>query len=185
MITCTAALVATTDTMDSGFVDGLWPVADEYTEQPRAANARPGGTTMPQTLVDYALVEQLVSGDFDEVEPLMGELQQDLREGDARLARLLLELARNASLDPDTRSLALETVAGARVRRFENELREAIRSVLESHVPRLQFSGIAAASDLSPLNRLAIAGVVREIASAPGAHASVKGAAEAFLRRRV
>lgn len=185
MITCATALVETTDTMDSNLMDGLWPVAEEYADHPTGTRTLPGGTAMCTTLVEDHRVEQLVTGDFEEAESLMGDLQRDLRDGDWRLARLLLGLVSKPSLEADVRSLALETVAGARVRRFENELREAIRLALDSHEPRLQFSGIAAASELSRLNRLAIAGVVREIASAPSAHSSVKHAAEAFLRRRV
>jgi hypothetical protein len=128
-------------------------------------------------------VEQLVTSECEDSEQLMHELQEELRCGNRRIAQMLASAFHQRRFDADARGLALETLAAARVRSFEPQVVELVRTAIESPEPELQFAGIAAASDLSRTKQVAISRVVRSLISAPTASTLVKQAGEAFLKR--
>src|SRR4051794_30904267 len=127
-------------------------------------------------------VEQLATSDFDDSGPIMKELQDELRRGNRRMAQMLAMAIRERRFDPDARGLALETLAGARVRWFEPQTVELVRMALDAPEPELHFAGIAAASDLSRTQQVAMSRVIGTLAAFPDIAGFVKSAAEAFLR---
>jgi hypothetical protein len=126
-------------------------------------------------------VKQLVMWESEDSDKLMRELQEDLRRGDQRIANMLASAFCLRSLDVDARSLALETLAAARIRWFEPHVLQLVRSALDATEPELQFAGIAAASDLSRTNQVAISRIISTLAGSE--NATVKRAADAFLRK--
>jgi hypothetical protein len=141
-----------------------------------------GATAMSITLEDER-VENLVAENYDEPEALMGSLQGDLRKGDRRLAAHLLTVIRDESLESNVRALALETLAGARVRSLDLQVRDVIREALEGQDPELQFTAVAAASDLSRQSQVLLAGIIRDFANSNRADYWARRAAAAFLSR--
>lgn len=132
----------------------------------------------------YPDLVRLINGDFDEPEALMASLQEKVRQGDLRLARGLEIAARGERFEPDLRALALETLAGARLRVIDDLVREAIREAMTSTASQLQFAGVAAASDLSRKSQVLLSGLIRELAADEAADPAVRRAASAFLKRR-
>lgn len=130
-------------------------------------------------------VESLITAEAEYPDELMKELQDDLRRGNRHVAEMLAAAFHERRFEPDARGLALETLAAARVRWFEPQTLELVRTALEAPEPELRFAAIAAAGDLSHENQVAVSGVVRSLIASPDADASgpVRQAAEAFLRR--
>jgi hypothetical protein len=133
--------------------------------------------------LDDGRVATLVSETYDESETIMGSLQGDLRRGDRRLALNLIAVIRNPSIDTSARSLALESLAGARVRALDTEVRDVIREALEGNDQDLQFTAVAAASDLSRRSQVLLAGLIRGLARSTHVDYWVSRAANAFLSR--
>jgi hypothetical protein len=126
-------------------------------------------------------VKQLVSWEAEDPDALMRDLQTEVREGNRRIAYMLASAFYLRTLDVDARGLALETLAAARARWFENQVVQLVRSALDAPETELQFAGIAAASDLSQTNQVAMSRIIRTFALSP--NLTVKRAAEAFLRK--
>lgn len=127
-------------------------------------------------------VAQLVTWEADDSDRLMRDLQEEMKRGNRRIAQMLAAAFYQRRFDVDARGLALETLAAARLRWFEDQVVELVRSALDAPEPELQFAGIAAASDLSRANQVAMSRVIRTVAGSHETGASVKQAAEAFLR---
>lgn len=130
-----------------------------------------------------ARVESLITGEAENSDELMKELQDDLRRGNRHVAEMLATAFHERRFEPDARGLALETLAAARVRWFEPQTLALVRTALDAPEPELQFAAIAAAGDLSRTNQVAISRVVKSLIAAPDTSGSVRQAAEAFLRR--
>lgn len=114
----------------------------------------------------------------------MAELQRLLRNHDARVAGDLfdLALARRLTADIDTRALAVETLAAARVPVFEPAVVHLILELLESSEEELRFAAVAAATDLSSVGRYAVRGPIERLASRSEPSQDVRAAAQTFGR---
>ena len=127
-------------------------------------------------------VGDLVAENYHDPDAFMGRLQGDLRQGDRRLAANLMTVIRNEAIESSARTLALVALAGARVRTLDSTVCELIREMLGSREPNLQFTAVAAASDLSRRSQVLLAGVIRALADS-NQDQWVQRAAKAFLSR--
>jgi hypothetical protein len=143
--------------------------------------------TRPSTIADDAVlplagvVDPDVARFPDEAEKLFDQFGARLRQHDDTLALSLFDLASNTSAEPDARSLALEALTVPRMSRYEILVAQLVRTFLASEVPRLRFSAVAAASDVSPRYRLALGRLIGRLASPDEPSADVRSAACAFL----
>jgi len=132
-------------------------------------------------------VLDLVAGNWEEAEPVMGRVVQKIRARNARAIEDVVGAALGVSVgcrrvDDASRMLALETLAIARVEPLEENVRRAIFEALASSNERLRFTAIAAASDLSRAGKVLVRWAIERRASDEDESPVVRAAAEAFLR---
>lgn len=156
-----------------------WEICADYYEGP--IGGLPDRVLTQGILQSDERITRLISEDYSEPEILMGSLQKDLRRGDRKLASLLMKTVRDGSLDNTVRALALETLAGARVRTLEPEVLDIILDAIERKNSDLQFAAVAAASDLSRHSQVRLAGAIRGLVRLGKADYWVLRAAKAFL----
>lgn len=137
------------------------------------------GVFLPRPL-DLAVL-RLARGEWEEPEELMADLVRRLRNGEDNVLEDLYQVARGEirRVESSCQALALETLAVARVPRFEDAVRRLILEFLAGDDSRLYLAAIAAASDLSPMGK---ALVRRAISRTTGEATEVRDAAQAFLR---
>lgn len=169
-----------------------WGALDEMAvevSRDDTSTAQSGGTFwwppegIGMTVISYdPQVEELLAGDYDEADELVASLQSRLRTGDLRLASELLEASRSTSEETDARCLAIEALASAKSRLVEPMAFKAVQNALESIDPRIQFAGIAAASDLARQNQVFLSRIIKTLEGS--SQPAVARAAGAFIRRR-
>lgn len=125
-------------------------------------------------------VARLEAEDIDEgqLDRLMASLQSRLRSGDEAVAQAL-ELVATAFRS----SLALETLAAARVRKFDSYTFRVIRAALTSESEVLRFTAVAAASDLPSAMRRLLVVDLSKAASDSEPNEDVRRSARNLLRR--
>ncbi len=127
-----------------------------------------------------ALREGLI--DPDAFEALVHRIQERIRSQDDTLAASLLRIARQEDLPAEVRSVALDVLAAARVKRYVNLVATSIRALLHCTDGEIQFSAIAAAGELPLEWRRLLREDVVSLASDSTIDRDVRRAATAYLR---
>lgn len=139
-------------------------------------------TVVTTPAVGDAVLGLLHAQDADEIDEVMGELQGKLRQGDTSLALDLNRMARTTGhpgVTADERGLAIQTLAGARIRGLADFVFRLIADACQQDVDRVKVSAIAAATHLPREKR----GNLRPIVEQLSRHSNrdVQRAAQAFL----
>ena len=115
----------------------------------------------------------------DEPEPLMAEIQSVLRS-DNEAMQYAIKCVQDRNIDPEFRSLLLETVAGARNKEMDDSVREAILFCLDDPDSNVRFMAVAAEIDLTQQNRAKLVPKM-ELLAENDPDSDVRRAAKAFL----
>ena len=130
----------------------------------------------------YKIHQVVKSLDEDsDVQSVMGEIVRLLRAGNDQVAFDLYLMARgDLTIDPDLRSLALETLSAARVRSLGRTIRQLVLTLLRSGDEGIRFAAIAAAGDLPYEQRVSLRGTISQIAL-EDPDSDVEAAAKTFI----
>ncbi len=132
------------------------------------------------------MVTPLVCGDCDmdqdEVDGVISQLQSRLRAGDFIAAHALAHAAKDVTIEPSCRAMALDALVAPRLRFLEYLTVPAVRRAIKASDSVLQFAGVAAAAALSPVSRQSLLGLIKDLPTT-STDPAVQSAANAFIER--
>lgn len=158
-------------------------VADSHTGT--TVQARHHGTTAARVFISRLGAVREVDDDIallaDEADEALDRIVARLRHRDDALALKLFRLALDPEAEPDTRGLALESLAMAKLSGYEPLVSLLIQRLLRSPKATLRFGAVAAASDVSLVHRSALRRAIEERTTDAEPRAEVRRAALSFL----
>ena len=104
-------------------------------------------------------------------------------DSDADVVAAIEEAVRDITLDAESRALALEALASARVPEFETVTLELTKLALHSPNEELQLGGLAASSDLPQEGKKEVLPRIVALAESSPFYTTVRRVAQAFVRR--
>ena len=128
-----------------------------------------------------SLLEQLADENQESIDFTIAAIQQQLRNGDHRLAVEVFNFICDEKNSDDVRSLAVQGLTGARVPELTDLTRIVIKHLLSSASEQLRFAGLGALTDLPVRVRTEFHAELKGLATEHEPSADIRRAANAVL----